>query len=74
MCAVEGESTFGNGTKVEVLDETGGRTVVIYDELSAHLAYIMAYYKHRHDVICKVESVITSYSIHYTKLYDNAQR
>jgi len=61
MCAVEGESTFGNGTKVEVLDETGGRTVVIYDELSAHLAYIMAYYKHRHDVICKVESMINTY-------------
>lgn len=61
MCAVEGDCTFGNGTKVEVLDETGGRTVVIYDELSAHLAYIMAFYKHRHDAICKVEAMIQEY-------------
>ena len=38
----EGTSTFGNGTKVAVLNETGGRTVRIWDKLSAHEAYIIA--------------------------------
>ena len=61
ICAVEGISRFGNGTQVEVLDETGGRKVVIYDELSAHLAYIMAFYKHRHDVIANLEKMIQGY-------------
>jgi NDP-sugar pyrophosphorylase family protein len=61
ICAVEAQSRFGNGTRIEVLDETGGRTVVIYDALSAHLAYIMAFYKHRHDAICKLEAMIDIY-------------
>lgn len=61
ICAVGGNSSFGNGTKVEVLDETGGRKVVIYDQLSAHLAYIMAFYKHRHDAICNIEKMIENY-------------
>jgi len=35
----EGESCFGNGTSVSVLDETGGRSVTLYEGLSAHTAY-----------------------------------
>ncbi len=45
--AVENESTFGNGTEVHVLDETGGRSVKIVDGLSAHMAYMLAMYRHR---------------------------
>ena len=62
MCAVGGECTFGNGLKVDVLDETGGRQVPIYDKLSAHLAYVMAFYKHRHLVIDQIESLISQYT------------
>ncbi len=61
-CAVEGTCTFGNGLKVEVLDETGGRKIPIYDQLSAHLAYIMAFYKHRHAIILKLEKLIQEYT------------
>lgn len=61
-CAVEGTCTFGNGLKVEVLDETGGRKIQIYDQLSAHLAYIMAFYKHRHTIILKLEKLIQEYT------------
>ena len=62
MCAMEGESSFGNGIHVEVLDETGGRKIMIYDYLSAHLAYIMVFYKHRSNVIEKLEKMIGQYS------------
>lgn len=62
LCAVEGTCTFGNGLKVEVLDETGGRKIPIYDQLSAHLAYIMAFYKHRHAIILKLEKLIQEYT------------
>lgn len=36
----EGESSFGNGTSVSVLDETGGRAVPIYEGLSAQTAHL----------------------------------
>ena len=38
----EGSSSFGNGTIVAVLSETGARAVKIWDRLSAHQAYIIA--------------------------------
>lgn len=44
---VDGESTFGNGVEVSVLNETGGREVPIYDYLNAHEAYFIALYRHR---------------------------
>ena len=62
LCYVDQETTFGNGIKVSTLDETGGRGVMIYDKLSAHLAYILAWYKHRHCLIHEFESMITAYA------------
>lgn len=62
LCFIDGETTFGNGIKVSTLDETGGRGVMIYDKLSAHLAYILAWYKHRHCLIAELENMITAYA------------
>lgn len=41
----EGLSSFGNATKVAVLDETGSREIYIYDGVSAQIAYLQAVYK-----------------------------
>lgn len=62
LCLIDGETSFGNGIKVSTLDETGGRGVMIYDKLSAHLAYFLAWYKHRHCLIRELESKITEYT------------
>jgi hypothetical protein len=62
LCFVENETSFGNGIKVSTLDETGGRGVMIYDKLSAHLAYFLAWYKHRHILIQELETKITDYA------------
>jgi len=62
LCFIEGETSFGNGIKVSTLDETGGRGVIIYDKLSAHLAYFLAWYKHRHCLVNELESKIIEYS------------
>lgn len=62
LCFIEGVTSFGNGIKVSTLDETGGRGVMIYDKLSAHLAYFQAWYKHRHLLIREIESKITEYA------------
>jgi hypothetical protein len=58
----EGSTSFGNGTEVAVLNETGGRSVRIWDHLSAQQAYIMALYRHRVKAIKKMEKMINDYS------------
>ena len=44
---VDGETRFGNGVEVSVLNETGGREVTIHEQLTAQEAYMQAMYRHR---------------------------
>ena len=62
LLAVEGESSFGNGVEVTVVNEAGGREIPIYDNLSAHTAYIIAFYRHRPKVIEKLQKMIAAYT------------
>lgn len=55
-------SSFGNGTQVSVLSETGGREVIIHDNLSAHEAYIAAMYRHRPDLAARMKELVIKYS------------
>ena len=57
----DGVSTFGNGVEVSVLNETGGCEVMIFDRLSAQLAYIMAFYRHRPSLLSKLRRMIDRY-------------
>ena len=59
---VDGLSTFGNGVEVAVLNETGGREVLINDKLSAHQAYILALYRHRPELINRMKAITDFYS------------
>ena len=59
---VDGKTAFGNGVEAAVLNETGGREVLINDRLSAHLAYIMSFYRHRPILIEKLQSIIKKYA------------
>ena len=59
--AVEGESAFGNGVRVAVLNETGGREITIYDTLSSHVAYALTIYRHRPVFIEKMNALIDAY-------------
>jgi len=62
LILVDGESTFGNGVKVPVMNEGGGREIPIYDELSAPLAYILTLYRHRPDLIQNLQTLIDNYA------------
>jgi len=62
MILVDKATTFGNGIKVDVLDETGGRKLMIYDRLSAPLAYMMTFYRHRDCLPEGVEAMIENYT------------
>lgn len=62
MIYVEGTSYFGNGVEANVLNETGGREVMINDKLSAHFAYIMSCYRHRPLLISKLQEIVSEYA------------
>lgn len=59
---VDGETSFGNGVSASVLNETGGREVLITDNLSAHQAYITALYRHRPELSHKIKEMAQSYA------------
>lgn len=57
----DGISTFGNGVEVSVLNETGGCEVMMYDHLSAQLAFMMAFYRHRPSLLSNLRRMIGQY-------------
>lgn len=57
----EGESSFGNGTEVAVLNETGARSVRIWDRLSSQLAYAIALYRHRRHTLKAYNAMVDDY-------------
>ena len=59
---VDGSSTFGNGVRVPVMNEGGGREIPIYDNLSAHLAYMLTLYRHDHTFIQNLTRRIDAYA------------
>jgi hypothetical protein len=67
--STDGVSTFGNGTEVAVLSETGGRSVKIWDRLSAHEAYVIALYRHRSRTIKVIERMVDDYASSLASCY-----
>ena len=57
-------SSFGNGVSVAAVNENGGRAVIIYNELTAQTAYIVAMYRHRKDIA----EASNSYAMHYATM------
>ncbi len=60
--SVSAASSFGNGFEVEVLNEGGGRELMIFDRLTAQLAYILVCYRHDPDLIAAIERMIRNYA------------
>ncbi|MCP4712598.1 MAG: DUF4954 family protein, partial [Planctomycetes bacterium] len=61
LLAVDGESSFGNGVEVAVINEMGGREIPIYDHLSSQVAYIIALYRHDQKLIDNLKKMIGQY-------------
>jgi NDP-sugar pyrophosphorylase family protein len=62
LLALDGQTSFGNGTDVVVINEAGGREIPIYDNLSAQLGYVIALYRHRPKLIEKLRALISQYA------------
>ena len=59
---VDGTTTFGNGVRVPVMNEGGGREIPIFNELTASLAYVLTLYRHRPQMIANLEKRIDEYA------------
>ena len=44
-------ATFGNGVEISVLNEAGGREILLFDRLSAQFAYLMCLHRYRPKLI-----------------------
>jgi len=55
---VSESSAFGNGKEIEVLNEGGGREVLMFDKLTAQLAYILVNYRHDPELIASINLMI----------------
>jgi hypothetical protein len=62
LLALDGQTSFGNGTDAAVINEAGGREIPIYDNLSAQLGYVIALYRHRPKLIEKLRAMINQYA------------
>lgn len=60
--SVDGQTSFGNGFEIEALNEGGGRDLMIFDRLSAQLAYILVSYRHDPDLIAAINAMIKDYA------------
>lgn len=58
----EGTSGFGNGVELEVLNEGGGRTLPIFDIMSAQVAYLVVNYRHDKQLTEKLLAIIADYT------------
>lgn len=60
---LEGETTFGNGTEISVLNENGGRELLIYDKLTSQIAYMLVTCRHDHNLVKSLVNMIKEYSL-----------
>ena len=54
-------ASFGNGVRLAVLNEAGGREVIIFDELSVQFAYLMCLHRYRPALIEKLIEIAQKY-------------
>jgi hypothetical protein len=58
---VTGETTFGNGIDIEVLNANGNRKFPMFDLMTAQLAYLMTTYRQIPELNIKLEKIIRDY-------------
>ncbi len=59
---VNQDSCFGNGEIITPINEAGGRDVYMYNELSVHTAYMMAFYAYKPELQNQLKKLIGNYA------------
>ena len=60
--SVKDPSSFGNGFEIDVLNEGGGRELLMFDRLTAQLAYMLVCYRHDPGLIDSINGMIHDYA------------
>ncbi len=50
-------ATFGNGVEIEVLNEAGGREIILFNELSSQFAHLICLHRYRSKLIDKLNAL-----------------
>ncbi|MFN8259114.1 MAG: DUF4954 family protein [Bacteroidales bacterium] len=58
---VHGEAYFGNGVKIAVINEAGGRELTMYEDLTAQIAYLMVLYRHDKAFTESIQTLVDNY-------------
>jgi len=58
----QGETSFGNGHAIEVLNEGGGRELKITEKTSSQTAYLTALYRHDPDLVTALDALADTYA------------
>lgn len=58
----QGETTFGNGHAIEVLNEGGGRELKITEMTSAQTAYLSTLYRHDEKLVKELDAIADRYA------------
>lgn len=58
----KGMSTFGNGSRVATINENGGRSIRIFDNLTVQAAYMCALYRHRPLVVERLDAMAEAHA------------
>ena len=64
--SMDGESAFGNGVSIEVLNEGGGRELKLFERLSAQLAYLAVCYRHRPKLVAAIDRMAEDWAAKHT--------
>lgn len=59
--ACTGETTFGNGHEIAVLNEGGGRELKITKETSAQIAYLSVLYRYNKEMVLKLNQIADAF-------------
>lgn len=52
------ETTFGNGVRIEVLNEAGGREKPLFEGITAQIAYLIVTYRHDQGLIARLYELV----------------
>lgn len=58
----KGTTTFGNGSEVATINENGGRSIRIFDNLTVQAAYMCALYRHRPLVVERLNAMAEAHA------------
>ncbi len=59
---VSGKTKFGNGTEIKILNGSGNRELLIYDQLTSQIAYLMVTRRDDVQLIENLKNIINSYA------------